>query len=98
MQKRLGGGGEDGENDDPESGAAAVGGKQGALEKYSGVKVKVRRGFGGWFAAGAGRCLGKRGAVARAPQRARGLYAGPLPHDSPAPLPAPRCPLAAARR
>ncbi|PSC68878.1 structural maintenance of chromosomes 3 [Micractinium conductrix] len=45
MQKRLGGGGEDGENDDPESGAAAVGGKQGALEKYSGVKVKVS--FGG---------------------------------------------------
>lgn len=53
MQKRLpgaGAGGDEGENDDPEGGgaAAAAGGgssKHSALEKYSGVKVKVS--FGG---------------------------------------------------
>lgn len=45
MQKRLGGaGGQEDENDDPVAAAAAGGSKHSALEKYSGVKVKVRVG------------------------------------------------------
>lgn len=52
MQKRLGGaGGQEDENDDPGAAAAAGASKHGALEKYSGVKVKVGWG-GGWVARG----------------------------------------------
>ena len=109
MQKRVAGqvGAED-ENDDPEGGGGggAAGGSKhsgGALEKYSGVKVKVRCGV--WWGGCGGVGVGSLGLsfVRRKVcpvSRLKSLFSEPPPpplFTAPRP-PAPRCRLAAARR
>lgn len=103
MQKRLagvGGGGADDENDDPEGGAAAGragGSKGGALEKYSGVKVKV-----GAYRRGCALCAWRRSnscAPPPSPPAPLSTSASLHPRSTPCRLPpARRCRLAAARR